>query len=105
MSLQSLRRRLLDLKAKVPALGKVRPVLLTVWEALGGRKPVRLPDWLPQAEPQSVRPPIFAPRGRGQRPVGQRQLREIRIILVDASTASSYGSKIESAPATDEDAS
>jgi hypothetical protein len=100
MSLRGLRQQLADIKARMPSLGKLRPVLISWWSAaVAGGKPIRLPDWPPHDKLQAPSPPVSGSRKRVQRPVGPRQLTSICMIFVDAETASVDGHAVVIDPA------
>jgi hypothetical protein len=101
MDFRALKARIGLLAARLECAAKVRPLVLTIWEKIGGRAPVRLPDWPLHAETQALRPPMLGVRGR--RPVGERSLAGIRVIIVDRESASPEGHSI-TAFEPDEDA-
>ena len=108
MSLQSLRRRITVLAARVPVVSEVAEIAISFFEALPGGELVQVPDFgdcsifSQSPEDSGTRPRHLLRTGR--RPAGRRKLRAICIVIVAASSASPEGHAIEEAPTNPETA-
>jgi hypothetical protein len=93
MDFRNLKARIARLAANIPCASKVRPVLLSWWEACAGGRPVRLPDWPRHETPNAAKPPAFGPRNKARRLANQgpRQLVSICLVYVDETTCSPAG--------------